>query len=117
LSSLGGWEDFAQNGTVIAGTYGLTKELVGNGVKSIPDPNLRTAVSSVGSLAALASGAVCGIGTAICTGMGWEQKAMVCLHGVGICSGIVSGLHDADPVNPVTVPGKLASEVIDKMSA
>ena len=50
------------------------------------------------------------------SGMGWEQKAMICLHGVGICSGIDSGLHDADPVNPVTAAGSIASEVVDKMS-
>lgn len=51
-----------------------------------------------------------------CSGMGWEQKTMVCLHGVGFCSGIASGLHDADPVNPITAAGSLASEVVGKMS-
>jgi len=42
---------------------------------------------------------------------------MICLHGVGICSGVASGMHDADPVNPVIVAGKLASEAVDKLSA
>jgi len=49
--------------------------------------------------------------------MGWEQKAMACLHGVGYCSGIASVMLDADPINPVTVPGKLAGEAVVKMSA
>jgi len=56
------------------------------------------------------------LSSAFCSGTGWEQKAMVCLHGVGFCSGIASGLHDADPVNPITAAGSLASEVVGKMS-
>ena len=62
-------------------------------------------------------GVGCGIGSAVCSGMGWEQKAMVCLHGVEICSGVASGMHDADPINPVTVPGKIAGDTIGRMSA
>ena len=49
--------------------------------------------------------------------MGWEQKAMIFLQSVGVCAGIASGLHDADPVNLVTVTGKVASEMVGKMSA
>ena len=45
--------------------------------------------------------------------MGWEQKVMMCLHGVGICAGVASGMHEAD----VTVPGRLAGEAVDKLSA
>jgi hypothetical protein len=48
--------------------------------------------------------------------MGWEQKAMVCLHGMVACSSVASGLHDADPINPITVPGKIAGDAIGKMS-
>ena len=49
--------------------------------------------------------------------MGWEQKAMMCLHGVGICAGVASEMHEADPINTVTVPGRLAGEAVDKLSA
>ena len=105
----------SKNATFIAAEFVGIREVTRQGVSAIPDPGTRTAVSSIGSLTALVGGISCGVGSAICSGMGWEQKAMVCLHGVGICSGIASGLHDADPANPVTVPGKLASEVVDKM--
>lgn len=121
FSSFGSWGDFAQNGTVIEGTYGLTKELLANGVKSIPDPTVRTAVSSVGSIAALAGGTACGIGTAICTGMGWEQKAIVCFYGNAMCTGSGTSISQADPANLVTIPGRVAGEVFEitteKMSA
>mgnify|MGYP001169259190 CR=1 FL=1 len=105
----------SKNATFIAAEFVGIREVTRQGVSAIPDPGTRTAVSSIGSLTALVGGISCGVGSSICSGMGWEQKAMVCLHGVGICSGIASGLHDADPANPVTVPGKLASEVVDKM--
>ena len=32
--------------------------------------------------------------------MGWEQKVMICLHGVGICAGVASGIHEADCYSP-----------------
>jgi len=82
------------------------KEVTRTGVAAIPDQGLRSAVSMGGSIAALIGGVSCGIGSAICSGMGWEQKAMVCLYGVGVCSGVASGMHEADPVNPATIPGK-----------
>ena len=91
------------------------RQVTKNGIAAIPDAKVRAVVSTTGSISAMVGGIACGVGSAICSGMGWEQKAMVCLHGVGICSGIASGLHDADPANPVTVPGKLASEVVDKL--
>ena len=108
---------FGANVTFIAAEYKGMREVVRTGVSAIPDPSIRTAVSTVGSIAALVGGVSCGVGSAICSGMGWEQKAMVCLHGLGVCSGIASGMHDADPVNPVTVPGKLAGDAVGKMSA
>ena len=49
--------------------------------------------------------------------MGREQKAMVCLHGFGICAGVASGMHEAEPINPVTVPGKIAGDAVGQMSA
>lgn len=109
IGDLGQWGEFAQNSSVIVGTYRVSKELVANGVKSIPDPNVRTA------------GTACGLGTAICTGMGWKQKTMVCFHGAVLCSGVATGLSEANPSNPVTVPGKMAGqaveEVVERMSA
>ena len=105
------------NVTFITAEYKGMREVVRTGVSAIPDPSVRTAVSTVGSIAALVGGVSCGIGSAFCSGMGWEQKAMVCLHGVGICSGVASGMHDADPINPVTVPGKIAGDTIGRMSA
>lgn len=107
----------SKSATFVAAEFAGIREVNRQGVSSLPDSGVRTAVSSIGSITALVGGVGCGVGSAICSGMGWEQKAMVCLHGLGICAGIASGLHDADPVNPVTVPGKVASEVVYKMSA
>ena len=114
---LNGLGQFGANATFITAEYKGMREVVRTGVSAIPDPKVRTAVSTVGSIAALVGGVSCGIGSAVCSGMGWEQKAMVCLHGVGVCSGIASGMHDADPINPVTVPGKLAGDAVGRMSA
>jgi hypothetical protein len=38
-------DDFDQNVMVIGGSYKFTRELVASGVKSIPDPGVRSAVS------------------------------------------------------------------------
>tara|TARA_B110000459_G_scaffold203762_1_gene261639 strand:- start:2537 stop:3055 length:519 start_codon:yes stop_codon:yes gene_type:complete len=111
-----GMIQFGANATFIAAEYKGMREVVRTGVSAIPDPTIRTAVSTVGSIAALVGGVSCGIGSAVCSGMGWEQKAMVCLHGVGVCSGVASGMHEADPINPVTVPGKIAGDAIGRMS-
>ena len=59
----------------------------------------------------------CGIRSAVCSGMGWDQKTMVCLHDVGVCAGVASGIHEAEPINPVTISGKLAGDAVDKLSA
>ena len=105
-----------KNATFIAAEFAGIREVTRQGVGAIIDPNLRSAVSSAGSIAAVVGGISCGVGSAFCSGMGWEQKAMICLHGVGVCSGVASGLHDADPANPVTAAGSVASEVVGKMS-
>jgi len=112
---LGG--EFGKNASFVAAEFAGVREVTKQGVGSITDPSIRSAVSTVGSITALVGGIGFGIGSAVCSGMGWEQKAMVCLHGVGICSGVASGMHDADPINPITVPGKLASEKVGRMSA
>ena len=39
------------------------------------------------------------------------------MHGVRICAGIASVMYDAEPVNPATIPGKLAGDVVGKYSA
>jgi len=106
-----------KNATFIAAEFAGIREVTRQGVSAIPDASVRSAVSSVGSIAAVIGGISCGVGSAFCSGMGWEQKAMFYLHGVGVCSGIASGMHDADPVNPVTAAGSVASEVVGKMSA
>ena len=109
--------EFGTNATFIAAEYKGMREVTRTGVSAIPDPSIRSAVSTVGSIAALVGGVSCGIGSAFCSGMGWEQKAMVCLHGVGVCSGVASGMHEADSINPVTVPGKIAGDAVGRMSA
>lgn len=110
--------DFGRNATYVAAEFAGMREVTRQGVSSIPDPKIRTAVSTIGSIAALVGGVGCGIGSAVCSGMGWEQKAMVCVHGIGICSGVASGMHDADPINPATIPGKVAGEMVGgRMSA
>jgi hypothetical protein len=92
------------------------REVVRTWVSTIPDQDIRSAVSTASSIAELVGGVSCGIASALCSGMGWEQKAMVCLHGMVACSSVASGLHDADPINPITVPGKIAGDAIGKMS-
>ena len=109
-------DDGLKNSTFIAASYKGMREVTRTGVSAIPDPGVRSAVSTVGSISALVGGVTCGIGSAICSGMGWGQKAIVCLHGVGICAGVASGMHNADPVNPATVPDKVAGDVVGKMS-
>jgi hypothetical protein len=91
------------------------REVVRTWVGAIPDQDIRSAVSTASSIAELVGGVSCGIASALCSGMGWEQKAMVCLHGMVACSSVASGLHDADPINPITVPGKIAGDAIGKM--
>ena len=110
-----------ENATFIAAEYKGMREVVRTGVSSIPDPGMRSAVSTAGSIAALAGGLSCGVGSAICSGLGFKQKAMVFLHGVGLFSGIAAGMHEADPVNPITAPVKIATDIatetIGQMSA
>jgi len=108
--------EFGKNGTIIAAEYRGLRELTKQGVSAIPNQELRTAVSTIGSISSLVGGLTCGVGSAICGGMGWEQKAMICLQGVGICAGIASGMNEADPVNPATIPGKIAGDAVGKIS-
>ena len=89
--------EFGKNASFVAVEFAGMREVTRQGVSVIPDPGVRTVVTTIGSITALIGGVGCGVGSAFCSGMGWEQKAMVCLHGVGICSGIASGLHDAEP--------------------
>ena len=103
---------FGKNATFLAAEYKGMREVVRTGVGAIPDAAMRTAVSTGGSIAALIGGVACGVGSAICSGLGYEQKAVVCLHGIAVCSGVASGLHEADPANPVTIPGKLAADAM-----
>ena len=109
---------FGKNATFMAAEYQGMREVVRTGVGSIPDANMRSAVATVGSIASLIAGVACGAGSAICGGLGYEQKAVVCLHGVAVCSGISSGLHDIDPTNLATMAGKVAGDAMaGKMSA
>ena len=108
--SLNGLENFGKNGTFFAVGFEGTRRVTRHGVSAIPDPALRAAVSSVGSIAAMVDGIACAIGSAGCAGMGWEQKAVVCVQGIGVCAGITTGMHEADPGNPATLPGKVVGE-------
>lgn len=109
---------FGKNATFMAAEYKGLREIVRTGVGSIPDASVRTAVSTAGSISALVVGVACGAGSGICSGLGYEQKAVVCLHGLALCSGIASGLHDVDPANPATIAGKFASDAMtSQMSA
>ena len=47
------------------------KEVVRTGISAISGPSVRTAVSIIGSIAALVGGVGCGIGLAACACTGW----------------------------------------------
>ena len=42
---------------------------------------------------------------------------MICLHGVVICAVLASGMNEANPVNPATIPDRVAGDAVSKMSA
>ena len=44
------------------------------------------------------------------------QQAVVCAQGVGICAGVATGMNEGDPMNPATVPGRLAGEATAQLS-
>ncbi len=77
---------------------------------------MRSAISTVGSVSVLTGGVAYGIGLAICGGMGWEQKAIVWLQGVGVCAEIATSMNEVDPINPVTIPGRLAGESVENLA-
>ena len=105
-----GVSSFGKNGTFFTLGFEGTRRVVRHGVAAIPDPKLRATVSTAGSIASMGAGVACAVGMGICSGMGWTQKAMICAQGVGLCSGAATGLHEGDPANPATVPGRLAGE-------
>ena len=109
--SLNGLENFGKNSIFFAVGFEGTRRVTKHGVSAIPDPTVRAAVSTVGSIAAMVGGVACAIGSAGCSGMGWEQKAVICVQGLGVCAGIKTGMHEADPGNPATMPGKVVGEV------
>ena len=94
---------FGKNGTFFAIGFEGTRRVIKHGVSSIPDPSVRAAVSTTGSITAM-------IGGVACSAMGWEQKAVLCAQELGVCAGVATGMHEADPGNPATVPGKLAGD-------
>jgi hypothetical protein len=69
------------------------------------------------AIAALVEGVGCGIGSAICGGLVWEQKTMICFHGGGICVGVAARMNEADPSNPAMISGKVAGDALVQMSA
>ena len=105
-----GLGSFGKNGAFFTLGFEGTRRVVRHGVAAIPDPKTRAAVSTVGSITAMGAGVACAVGMGICSGMGWTQKAVICAQGVGVCSGATTGLHEGDPANPATVPGKVAGE-------
>lgn len=108
---------FGVNSSLIVSEHRVMKEVVRTGVSSISDSGVRAVVSTAGSIAAMAAGISCSIGLSICISMGWKTKAMMFLHGAGVCAGITSGVYEADPINPLTLPGKVTGDAVDKMSA
>tara|TARA_B100000787_G_scaffold12452_1_gene9200 strand:- start:178 stop:333 length:156 start_codon:yes stop_codon:yes gene_type:complete len=44
------------------------------------------------------------------------QQAVVCAQGVSICAGVATGMNEGDPMNPATVPGRLAGEATAQLS-
>ena len=108
--SLNGLKDYGKNGTFFAIGFEGTRRVIKHGVSAIPDPSVRAAVSTIGSISAMVGGVACGLGTVGCSAMGWEQKAVLFAQGIGLCAGVATGMHEADPGNPATVPGKLAGD-------
>jgi len=92
------------------------RQVTKNGIAAIPDAKVSAVVSTTGSISAMVGGIACGLGTAFYAGMGWEQKAVVCAQGVGICAGVATGMNEGDPMNPATVPGRLAGEATAQLS-
>ena len=45
-----------------------------------------------------------------CSAVGWEGKAVIFAQGLGVFAGVATGMHEADPGNPATIPGKLAGD-------
>lgn len=107
LNELG---SFGKNGTFFAIGFEGTRRVIKHGVSSIPDPSVRAAVSTTGRITAMVGDVACGLGSVACSAMGWEQKAILCAQGLGFCAGVATGMHEADPGNPATVPSKLAGD-------
>ena len=108
--SLNGLGSYGKNGTFFAIGFEGSRRVVKHGVSAIPEPTVRATVSTVGSIGAMIAGVACGLGTVGCSAMGWEQKAVLCAQGLGVCAGVATGMHEADPGNPATIPGKLAGD-------
>ena len=70
-------------------------------IAAITDQKVRAVVSTTGSVSAMVGCVACGIGTSVCAGTGWEQKAVICAQGVGICAGIATGMYEGNPTNPL----------------
>lgn len=102
--------EYGKNGTLAYIGYEGMRRVVSQGVAAIPDPSVRSVVSTTGSISAMVGGVICGMSGAVCAGMGYERKAMVCTQGVAICAGIATGLNEADPTNVATLPGALLAE-------
>lgn len=99
-----GLGQYGKNVTFFAIGYEGVRQVTKNGIAAIPDAKVRAVVSTTGSISAMVGGIACGLGTAFCAGMGWEQKAVVCAQGVSICAGVATGMNEGDPMNPATVP-------------
>jgi len=108
--TINGLGNYGKNGTFFTIGYEGSRRVIKHGVSAIPDPTVRATVSTVGSIASMVGGVACGLGSVGCSAMGWEQKAVLCAQGLGVCAGIATGMHEADPGNPATVPGKLAGD-------
>ena len=100
---------FGKNGTFFAIAYEGMRQVTSHGVASIPDPKIRGAISTVGSISAMTAGVACGVGTAVCSAMGWEQKSVV-------CAGVAKGMHEGDPMNPIAAASSVAADAANAAS-
>ena len=101
---------YGKNGTFFGIGFEGTRQVVKDVISSIPNLQTRAVVSTTASIVSMTAGVGCTLGMAGCSDMGWEQKALVCAQGLGVCAGVAAGLHQEDPSNPATMPGKIASD-------
>jgi len=67
------------------------RQVTKHGLASIPDPKVR---SCLYRRQCYSHGKWCSV---VCSGMGWEQKAVVCMQSIGIYAGVATGMYEGPP--------------------